>query len=364
MVISIRKYYWIFVIAVWVLLALFMSNQLYEAYLQSDKPITWLTALIMEMAYVTMWILLAPVVWRLSLRFKFDRRSWFFSGVIHIIAGMLLSSLTMALRTVLQWAIINNFQTSLSWQNVMNAAFTYYDYGIMSYLLLLLISYAFIYYERFRERDIAAAVLETQLTQAQLQSLKMQLHPHFLFNTLHAIAVLIRKNENQNAIRMLTGLSDLLRYSLNNTHAQEVALKQELEMLDLYLKIQQTRFQDRLSVSIEVQPDALEAQIPNFLLQPLVENAIQHGVAPLAQEGNIQIQAVRENGMLSISIRDNGAGVISSQKELQTQGIGLSNTIARLDKLYGASYRFCLGNHPEGGAIVSVSIPYRTSEKL
>lgn len=357
---AVRKYFWIFNVAAWTVLALFMSRQLYDAYRLSDHPINWFTAFIMEMAYCLQWILLAPWVLRLAMRFRFDSRSWYISAPVHIVSGMMLSSLTMIVRTILQWIIIRQMAAPFSWERVLHSAFEAYDYGIMSYLLLLLISYVFEYYGRFQEREHAAARLETQLVQAQLQALRMQLHPHFLFNTLHAIAVLIRKNDHQTAVAMLTGLSDLLRRTLNGAPSQEVSLKQELEILDIYIKIQKMRFQDRLSVSMDISPDVLEAQVPHLVLQPLVENAIQHGIAALAKAGHLSVQARRENGWLCVRVQDDGPGFTPPIEELPSKGIGLSNTRARLQKMYGASCRLDLTNHPEGGAVVSLKIPYQT----
>ena len=363
MISSVRKYFWIFNAAAWTVLALFMSRQLYEVYSQSSTPVSWLTAFAMEMSYCLQWILLAPFVLWLAVRFRFDRRSWLLSGIIHILTGMALSSLTMIIRTLLSWMIIKHMQTEISWSKVLESAFTAYDYGIMSYLLLLLISYVFEYYERFREREFTASRLESQLANAQLQALKMQLHPHFLFNTLNAIAVLIRKNENTAALNMLTGLSELLRVTLNGAQTQEIPLKKELDILELYLKIQQVRFHDRLQVSMNIHPETVEAQVPNLFLQPLVENAIQHGIAPLARPGHVSVHAERNNGWLSIEIRDDGVGINASQEELLTKGIGLSNTLARLEKMYGNNYRFDLSGHPEGGAVVSLKIPFHTAPR-
>jgi LytS/YehU family sensor histidine kinase len=152
---------------------------------------------------------------------------------------------------------------------------------------------AFTYYRKYREGELRAVELQAQLAQAQLQALKMQLHPHFLFNTLNAIAALVRKNENKAATDMLAGLSDLLRLALENVGAQEVSLQRELEFLERYLEIEKIRFADRLQVKMHIAPETLEARVPNLILQPLVENAIRHGIAPRSASGLIEICAER-----------------------------------------------------------------------
>jgi LytS/YehU family sensor histidine kinase len=220
------------------------------------------------------------------------------------------------------------------------------------------LSHGIDYYRKYRERELRASQLETRLAQAQLDALKMQLHPHFLFNTLNSISVLMTEDVTA-ARRMLTRLSDLLRASLENVGAQEVSLGEELEFLKNYLEIEQTRFQDRLTVRMEIEPGVLEARVPNLILQPLVENAIRHGIAPRAQPGLIEIHAARENGIVQLKVRDNGAGLGSASPETLIMGIGLSNTQARLKQLYGGAHNFEIRDARGGGLEVAISIPFR-----
>jgi LytS/YehU family sensor histidine kinase len=189
-----------------------------------------------------------------------------------------------------------------------------------------------------------------------LQALKMQLQPHFLFNTLNAIAALVRKNENKAATDMLAGLSDLLRLSLENVGAQEISLKQELEFLERYLEIERIRFKDRLQVRMHVAPETLEARVPNLILQPLVENAIRHGIASRSAAGVIEIRAEREGERLRLQIKDNGPGFPG--EEPINRGVGLTNAMARLQRLYGAAQSLVFNNAPEGGAVVTLEIPF------
>ena len=224
---------------------------------------------------------------------------------------------------------------------------------------------AYDYYRRFRERErraaqleVEAAQLETQLAQAQLDALKMQLHPHFLFNTLNSISVLMRDDATA-ANRMLIRLSELLRVALKSEGRQEIPLRQELEFLRGYLEIEQTRFQDRLMVDFDIEKETLDAQVPNLILQPLVENAIRHGIAPRAEAGLIQVQARRENSFVELCVSDDGAGL--NESEMQGNGIGLSNTRKRLEKLYGEQYGFEISSPAGGGLQVRLKIPFHTN---
>jgi LytS/YehU family sensor histidine kinase len=221
------------------------------------------------------------------------------------------------------------------------------------------IFYAIDYYRKYREREFVAAQLETQLAQAQLDSLRMQLHPHFLFNTLNGIVGLVRDNNNQAAVTMLVGLSDLLRHALEHSGQQEVELKEELNFIKLYLSIQQMRFSDRLQIEFDIDPSTSKALVPNLLLQPLLENALRHGIGRSTEAGSIRISSAKENGRLSIVVADNGAGLPNNWQLKTSSGIGLANTIARLQQLYGENHRFDIRNRDEGGVEVEIVIPLK-----
>jgi LytS/YehU family sensor histidine kinase len=219
------------------------------------------------------------------------------------------------------------------------------------------------YYGRFRERERAAAALavrasrlEAQLARAELDALKMQLHPHFLFNTLHSISALIHADP-EGADLMVSRLSDFLRMVLDHAGAQELALRDELAFLERYLEIQRTRYRERLDAAMEIDPETLDARVPNLILQPLVENAIRHAVEPRAAGGRVRVTARRENGTLHLAVRDDGPGLRDAPRS--GNGVGLANTRARLAQLYGGAHAFELRNHPEGGLEVSLALPYR-----
>ena len=199
--------------------------------------------------------------------------------------------------------------------------------------------HAILYYQNFRASELAQSSLKTQLAQAQLKALKMQLHPHFLFNTLHSISSLVLEDP-QKANSMIARLGDFLRLTLENSNQQLVSLKEEAEFVRCYLEIEQVRFGDRLTVAFELEPQTLSAQVPHLILQPVVENAIQHAIAPRATRGHIKIEAKRLNSSLRLEVSDNGPGIASNSDLPGTERVGLSNVRTRLHQIYGSDFRF------------------------
>ncbi len=211
---------------------------------------------------------------------------------------------------------------------------------------------------RYSQATRESEQLQTRLAQAQLQALRLQLNPHFLFNTLNAITALVHTDPHA-AERMIMGLSELLRISLGSVGEQEVPLSRELEVLEHYLDIQQVRFADRLQVQYAVAPETERALVPNLLLQPLVENAIKHGIAPRAASGRIVIVARRNNGALLLEVSDDGTG--SSNGTPTGEGVGLRNSRERLRSLYGDDHRFDAAPQPAGGYRVVIELPFHTT---
>jgi sensor histidine kinase YesM len=232
----------------------------------------------------------------------------------------------------------------------------------MYYWLILAFFLGIEYYRRYRERVVRTSRLEAQLARAQLQVLKMQLHPHFLFNTLHAVSTLMHRDLDA-AERMITRLSDLLRQSLESLGAQEVTLRKELDFLKLYLDIEQIRFGDRLEVERDVEPEALTALVPNLILQPIVENAINHGISKITSQGRITLQAGRQNNTLCIEVRDNGPGLPGGETAPRLQ-VGLTNTMARLEQLYGGQGEIEFVTPDAGGLAVRMRIPFHTDPAM
>jgi two-component system, LytTR family, sensor kinase len=350
---------WAIVFAAWTVIAFFFAGQWYYTRLMSEQPLTWREAAAPQFLYSYLWVLGSVLILWLAERFPVEGRLWrrnvplhllfatafvfAISGVFHVIYYFLFlrtAESHYALTKTFQWIIYNSSE----------------NYGI--YGLLLLLNHVFRYYRRLREGELRASRLKTQLTQAQLEALKMQLQPHFLFNTLHSISALLHRDPDA-ADRMIARLGDFLRLTLENSGAQQVSLQKELEFLTCYLEIERVRFQDRLTTSVEVDTAALDAPVPNLILQPIVENALRHGIAQTRGPGRVEISAKRENGSLRIRVRDNGPGLatITRPDDGLKEGLGLSNTRARLEQLYGAAHRFELENAPGGGLIVTLEIP-------
>ena len=231
------------------------------------------------------------------------------------------------------------------------------DWSLMVYAAIVGVSHAVAYYHESQERKLREAHLETRLVEARLKTLEAELNPHFLFNTLHAISALVHRDPEA-ADRMISRLSDLLRITFDRSGEARISLKEELEFLQKYLDIEQTRFQDRLTVRVEAQPDVLDAEVPRMILQPLVENAIKHGIAPRAERGHVQIAAGRDGDWLWMEVRDNGAGLNGMALKRLRTGVGLSNTRARLECLYPDAHRLQFSDK-RGGLSVRIDIPFR-----
>jgi two-component system, LytTR family, sensor kinase len=320
---------------------------------------TWLVPTVARwLLCAALWFAVTPLILPLAKRFPIDRRSWFKSSLLHIFAGVSLSIVLLFIYTVLARAfgLDSPRQTLLASFRGLIVASIHAE--ILTYWMVIGLSQTIDYYRKYRERELRASQLETKLAKAQLDALRMQLNPHFLFNTLNSISVLMA-DDVKSARRMLTRLSDLLRSSLASDETHEVTLKEELDFLQNYLDIEQTRFQDRLTVRMQIEPGVLDARVPNLLLQPLVENAIRHGIAPRANEGVIEIQATRYNGMVQLKVSDNGVGFGLKTEEVFARGIGLSNTRERLNQLYGSAHRFHIVTGTGAGFKVVIAIPFR-----
>ena len=306
------------------------------------------------------WVVVAPAALWLRSRLPIERASLKRAFPVHLVAVILLCVLHSGMVLLTRLLIMPGAEgidlrqayALLTFWSVRDLPFASLFYGS-----ILGIASAVDYYRQFRERQLHASQLEAQLANAELQMLKMQLHPHFLFNTLNGITGLVRDNDNPAAVEMLVGLSDLLRQTLDNAGKQQVRLSEELEWLELYLKLQQIRFSDRLQVSINAEPETLDALVPNLITQPLIENAIRHGLAPRARPGSVWLSAQRDNGNLLLMVRDDGVGLPESWSLANSKGLGLLNTEARLRQLYGSDFSFEVRNREEGGVEALITVP-------
>jgi signal transduction histidine kinase len=348
---------------IWTFIGMVFTFQGYFTSYRSEKPIPFLDSLYIQMSWAYLFALATPLVLWAAARLPIERNDWVRSALLHVPISIVLSCLLTALGRVIIWLKWGYpMGKPLTFESITNFVVGNFSEGIGIYLLIALSSYAYDYYRRFRAGQLKTLQLEAQLSHAQLQALKMQLHPHFLFNTLHSISALLH-SDIPAARKMITRLGDFLRLTLENSGSQEVSLKQEAEFLSCYLEIERIRFQNRLVTRMNLGERTLDAQVPNLILQPIVENAIRHGIAPRSTPGLIEIDAKQQNGTLRIQVRDNGPGLPEHRTSeiLFKKGLGLANTETRLERLYGAAHLFDLRNDPDGGLIVTLEIPFHTN---
>jgi sensor histidine kinase YesM len=332
------------------------------------QQMRWGTLLLEQLAIWYPVALLAPASLWLAARFRLERERWLQIFSIHLGANLAFHVCLTLISLPLSQLIWREPIFSVRFlQNLHQRLIGRLPADVIIYWMIVGAGNAFEYYRRFREQQLQAArlelratQLETQLAQSQLQALKMQLHPHFLFNTLHAISALM-DDDVKGARRMIARLSELLRLTLESAGRQEVSLRQELDALERYLEIEQVRFQDRLTIQMAVTPETLDASVPNLVLQPIVENAIRHGIAPRSSAGRIEIRAERRDRMIELQVIDDGPGLQSDDGEFK-EGIGLANTRARLRRLYGDEHRIEINDADEGGLVVKLSFPFRQTE--
>jgi two-component sensor histidine kinase len=324
----------------------------------TEKPEAFGLLLTLNLGYWYSWAVLAPTILWLTRRFPFDRRSWKLAVPVHIAGVLVGTSLHVVMaclhRMATYWLIGESLDTWL--HEMQEMLFLNFDWEMMTYWTIVGVGTAMKYMHEARARELNAAQLETRLLEARLQTLQRQMQPHFLFNTLNTISALMHRDVEA-ADAMIARLSDLLRMSLERVGVQEVPLKEELDFLSKYLEIEQTRFRDRLTVVFDVQAETLHALVPNLLLQPLVENAIKHGISPRPTPGQIAVRARISGAMLELDVQDNGVGLSAARLTDFNRGVGLSNTRSRLDHLYGSLHRFEFRQPAEGGLLVCIAIP-------
>jgi two-component system, LytTR family, sensor kinase len=315
--------------------------------------------LLLNVTYWYAWAVLVPGMFWMARRFPFERGGWFRSALPHLPGVIVFVFLHAVIAISVRTPILRAFEVETSWSNSFQQLFFLnFDYSMMTYWGAIGVYHALHFYRQSKDQALNTAQLETRLAEASLKSLQRQLHPHFLFNTLHSISALMHRDPEA-ADEMLARLSDLLRLTLDRVGDQEIALKEEIDFLDKYLEIERARFGDRLRVAIDIEPDTLDALVPNFLLQPIVENAIRHGIARQVGGGRVGIRARREADQLCLSVRDTGPGIPDGQFTAVHAGVGISNTRSRLRHLFGERHRFEFAQPQGGGLAVRIAIPFR-----
>ena len=315
---------------------------------------------VLNLAYWTIPALLIPTIVSIARRFRFDAGRRLLALAVHLASATAFAfvrQVAMITVRLLLWPG-GVKAPAVSWsiyfqRQLLNDL----DWCLMVYAVIVGVSHAVAYYHESQERTLRAAQLETHLAHARLKTLQAELHPHFLFNTLHAISTLVHRDPEA-ADRMISRLSDLLRVTFDRTGEPTVPLKDELDFLRKYLEIEQTRFQDRLSVRLDVAPEALDAEVPRLMLQPLVENAIKHGISNRQEGGIVRIAAGTGGSILWMEVRDNGGGLRGRKIGAGRAGVGLSNTRARLDVMYPDAHRLDI-TEVGGGLCVRIELPFK-----
>jgi signal transduction histidine kinase len=336
---------WLVAVGCFTALALLFTSQVWIDYAYARRPLSWTRAFLVALVDWELWALATPLVAGLCARFPFSRARWGVPLAVHVPAGIALGGLKLFLDSMLTALIVGPGRPG-------PFSFLKIHLTLLTYWAIVAAIHIVRYYRIARARELRAAQLEMELARAQVEALKMQLHPHFLFNTLNTVAGLMRDDPDA-AELMLAKLAELLRRTLETADLQELPLAEELEFIEAYLTIQRLRYGDRLRVSIDVSDAVRRARVPSLILQPLVENAIRHGVAEKPGPGRLEIGAGLDGAEIVITIANDGPGVPLTIRE----GYGLRNTRSRMLALYGARGSFSFGPQPHGGAVVTLRIP-------
>jgi sensor histidine kinase YesM len=345
----------------WTLVSVIFAAISYAAAIgENNKEFGFVSALRLNLVQFYLWAILSPLIFRFSQRFPIEFRPLNVRNLLLYFPALIsFAGIHQAIHLAVLWSITPRLRRQFP--ALIDCYRAYFGFGFYIDLiiasLIVIAVHALLYYQNFRASELAQSSLKTQLAQAQLRALKMQLHPHFLFNTLHSISSLVLEDPPK-ANSMIARLGDFLRLTLENSDQQLISLKEETEFLRCYLEIEQVRFGDRLTVAFELEPQTLSARVPHLILQPVVENAIQHAIAPRATRGHINIETKRLNNLLRLEVRDNGPGIASNSDLLGAEGVGLNNVRARLHQIYGSEFRFVLMNARDGGLTVVMEVPF------
>jgi signal transduction histidine kinase len=351
--------------AIFTLIGLAFATSTYAMYALKGEPLPFYKVLYWALSEWWLWALLAPAIFWLDRRFPLGRAQWRRSLPVHVL-GWVAVMLVHETGYVLLDRAASGFAIGplppLS-RHLLLFISKRASFDLLVYAALVGLSCMANIYRRYQERELRASQLEAQLTRAQLEVLRSQLQPHFLFNTLNTISSLVH-SDTAAAERVVSRLGDLLRLSLKHTGQHELPLREELEFLGHYVDIQRSRFRERLSVEVDAPAETLDGLVPTFVLQPLVENAVRHGIEPQTGPGRVQVRAARDGDRLVLEVADNGPGLVEPPPEGggNGRGIGLANTRARLEQLYGAEQGITLAKRPEGGVVVRLEVPWRRAE--
>jgi hypothetical protein len=341
----------------WAFLGLMLSLELYFT-IRTEMPwVDFMGIAIPQFGRAAMWACLTPFILMLRERMPLSAGNWFGGILFHILFSVVVMA-TFYLGRMEAYAILMpDPRYSNFWKSALQGFSGHNFVDLAFYWALIAYGYGSEFQRKYKNEEIRVAQLESRLIEAELKALREQLKPHFLFNTLNTISSLIRDGKNELAVTLLARLGSLLRMSLEGTRENETTLRVEMDFLERYVEIQKARFPDRLTVDMAVEEAALGVAVPWLLLQPIVENAILHGVAPKAGPGRVEVLGRVENGLLRLEVRDDGPGLPENRRIVE--GTGLSNTRERLGKLYGDKGSMSVRNRPTGGISVEITLPCR-----
>jgi signal transduction histidine kinase len=356
---------WISSYALFIFVALASSASMYRFAREFDKPIAFWEQLRVPLINNLIWATFAPLIVQIGLRYPLQRENWPIRAPLYALGGVVFTALHVLIRIlvypVIDWMTKQAYP--LGWPLYRRVfLFDFPEDFFYIYLPIVLATHGLYFYLKSRDREVRASLLETQLVQAQLKNLKSQLQPHFLFNTLHSISSLMWIDVNA-ADKMMARLSDLLRMSMDGSGWQETTLNREIQFVHGYLEIEKMRLGDRLKVKMAIDSDTLDVRVPHLLLQPLVENAVRHGISKLPSGGSIWIGAKHEGEELHIQVGDNGPGFQAEGWGLRRNGhgLGLLATRERLYGLYGSRGLIQVHSTPMKGTVVHVRLPFNTA---
>ena len=343
----------------WAALGTFFASQAMLMTFSERTPMPWYEALLANVPSYLLWGAIAPLVLAGIRRWPVERIGAARFLALQAPLALLVAAVHLAGMELVFFLVRRAFGMHPDPLASLAFSFRYnYHMNVVTYAGIVATKIALDTYRRAREKELVATRLQEQVVRAELAALKMQLQPHFLFNTLNSISALVHSDPDA-ADRMLVLLSDLLRLTLDGSGRQEVPLARELEFAERYLEIERVRYQDRLCVDLDIEPETLAAEVPNFVLQPLVENAIKHGISRRAAAGRIALRARRAGGRLHIAVEDDGPG--PARSPASGFGVGLANTRARLAQLYGEAAFLELVERPEGGTVARLALPFTPS---
>ncbi|MCK9408728.1 MAG: histidine kinase [Bacteriovoracaceae bacterium] len=352
----------VYVIAgTWFFLGLIYSGQSFFYSLSVGREYIWQRSFFHSFVFCIEWGLLTPFVLWLTDRFRLDDTNIRRNAVIHFVIGISVALVQQTVYVYVTNFVDNGFVLTRSFPDYLPSIVGFFEYGVLMYWSIVFIHHAVGYYRQYQHEQRNATELRSQLAESQLQSLKMQLQPHFLFNTLNAISVLVKK-EPALAQKMIVRLSDCLRLTLERGTTNKVTLEQELEFLNAYLAIEKVRFGERLTISMSIEESSLPLFVPTFILQPLAENSIRHGIAQRSGDGWIGINSSVNSNMLTLQVIDGGTRNKRAKNYYDGIGIGLENTQKRLLQLYGTEARFDFRENEKNGHTVIIEIPLKHDE--